>query len=211
MTDRTRSRSLRRLVLAAGLGLLAGCIRLDMYDQPRYRTMKASSFFADGKSARELPKGTVPRGFLHADRLFYTGMSGDTTHARNLPMPVTRQVLERGQQRYEIYCTPCHDYVGSGQGMVVRRGFKRPPTFHQDRLRDVPVGYLFDVMTNGYGVMSSYASQVPAEDRWAIAAYIRALQVSQNVMVATLSAADRAGLEQALHPPAPAASEEHHE
>lgn len=206
---------MRRLVgaglVAAAVAATTSCIRMEMYDQPRYRTLKASTFFADGKSARELPKGTVPRGFLREDRLLYTGMSGDTTLTRAFPMPVTRQVLERGRERYGIYCTPCHDYVGNGRGMVVQRGFKQPPSFHQDRLRDAPVGYVFDVITNGFATMSGYASQIPVEDRWAIVAYFRALQLSQNTRLADLSPADRTAFEAALHPaPETPAPEGHH-
>jgi len=140
----------------------------------------------------------VPRGFLREDQHLYRGMADDSTFASTFPMPVTRETLERGRQRFDIYCTPCHDYVGTGRGMVVRRGFKQPPSFHQDRLRDAPVGYLFDVMTNGFGTMSGYASQVTVEDRWAIAAYVRALQLSQNARLAELPPAERAAFEAAI-------------
>jgi hypothetical protein len=184
-------------MLAAAL-LASGCARrMDMYDQPKVKPLDATTFFADGRASREPPPGTIARGWLRDDRHLYTGMVDDTTLARTFPLPVTRALLERGRQRYAIYCTPCHDHVGSGRGMVVRRGFKQPPSFHQDRLRDAPVGYLFDVMTNGFGTMSGYASQVPVQDRWAIAAYIRALQLSQNVKVADLGPADRKALEKA--------------
>jgi hypothetical protein len=191
------------LVLAGAAALLAaGCARrMDMYNQPKYKGLRASNFFADGKSARDLVKGTVPRGALHEDAHLYRGVVDDTTLVRTFPMPVTRGVLQRGKERFEIFCTPCHDYLGTGRGIVVRRGFKQPPSFHQDRLRDAPVGYLFDVMTNGFGVMAGYASQVPVEDRWAIAAYIRALQYSQNAKLAELPAADRAAFEAALRQP----------
>lgn len=182
------------LVLAPSCGR-----RMDMYDQPRYKTMRASTFFDDGKSARELVPGTVPRGFLEDDRHLYRGMVDDTTFAKSFPMPVTRELLLRGQQRFNIYCTPCHDYVGSGRGMVVRRGFKQPPSFHQDRLRQAPVGYLFDVMTNGFGAMSGYASQLPVLDRWAIAAYIRTLQYSQNAKLAELPPEEQRAFEAAIH------------
>jgi hypothetical protein len=181
-----------------------------MYDQPRYKPYAASSFFADGKSARALPAGTVPRGFLREDRHLHRGMTDDTTFARSFPAPVTRATLDRGRERYNIYCTPCHDYVGTGRGMVVRRGFKQPPSFHQDRLRDAPVGYLFDVMTNGFGTMSSYATQVPAGDRWAIAAYVRALQYSQNAKLAELPAAERRAFEAALRGEAAPAGRDAH-
>jgi hypothetical protein len=188
-------------VVAVAL-LAAGCARrMDMYDQPKYKGLRASSFFADGKSARELVKGTVPRGALHEDAHLYRGVVNDTTLARTFPMPVTGNVLQRGKERFEIFCTPCHDYLGTGRGMVVRRGFKQPPSFHQERLRDAPVGYLFDVMTNGFGAMAGYASQVPVEDRWAIAAYIRALQYSQNAKLAELPAADQDAFQAALRQP----------
>lgn len=197
----TRAARLGLAGLVVGAAFLpAGCARrMDMYDQPKLKSLDATTFFADGRASRDLPKGTIPRGWLREDRHLYTGMADDTTLARTFPMPVTRSLLRRGRQRYDVYCTPCHDHVGAGRGMVVRRGFKQPPSFHQDRLREAPVGYLFDVMTNGFGVMSGYASQVPVQDRWAIAAYVRALQLSQNVPAADLGAADRTALERALH------------
>jgi mono/diheme cytochrome c family protein len=198
------------VALAVLLGLLAvlpACTRrMDMYDQPRYRTLRGSDFFADGKSARELPEGTVARGFLREDRHLYRGMVDDSTFATTFPMPASRALLERGRQRFDIYCTPCHDYLGTGRGMVVRRGFKQPPSFHQDRLRTAPVGYLYDVMTNGFGTMSGYASQVTVEDRWAIAAYIRVLQFSQNAKLAELPPAEQAAFQEAIRQGAKASS-----
>ncbi len=176
---------------------------MDMYNQPKYKGLRESSLFTDGKSARELVAGTVPRGFLREDAHLYRGVVEDTVLARTFPMPVTRNLLQRGQERFEIFCTPCHDYLGTGRGMVVRRGFKQPPSYHQDRLRNAPVGYLFDVMTHGFGVMSSYASQVPVEDRWAIAAYIRALQYSQNAKLTELPASDRDAFRAAFTKPPP--------
>jgi mono/diheme cytochrome c family protein len=155
-----------------------GC-RRDMQDQPKYIPLRPSDFFADGRSARPLPEGTVARGQLRADKVFYTGKSGDT-FVDKLPYPVTRQVLERGQERFNIYCTPCHGRVGNGLGMIVQRGLKRPPSYHIDRLRQVPIGYFYDVMTNGFGAMADYSAQVAPRDRWAIAAYIRVLQFSQQ-------------------------------
>jgi len=201
--EAVRRPELRRsagMVLGLAVLLLAPACgrRMDMYDQPRYKTMRASSFFDDGKSAREIVPGTIARGFLEEDRHLYHGMVDDTTFAATFPMPVTRDVLLRGQQRFDIYCTPCHDYVGSGRGMVVRRGFKQPPSYHQDRLRNAPVGYLFDVMTNGFGAMSGYASQIPVLDRWAIVAYIRALQYSQNAKLAELPPAEQQAFEAAI-------------
>jgi hypothetical protein len=185
---------------AAALAALAtaGCsVRMDMYDQPKYKPLDGSTFFADGRASRDFPKNTVARGLLHDDEVFYKGREagGFATH---FPMPVTRELLMRGQQRYNIYCTPCHDWAGTGRGMVVRRGFKQPPSFHADRLREVAPGYLFDVITNGYGTMSGYGAHVPAEDRWAIVSYIRALQLSQNARLAELPADERQHAEQAL-------------
>jgi cytochrome c len=136
-------------------------------------------FFADGSSARTPVTGTVARGQLPTDTYFFTGKV-DGQFGNALPFPLTRQLLERGQERYNIYCAPCHDRVGTGQGMIVRRGFRRPPSFHSARLRDVPLAHYFDVMSNGFGAMMDYAAQLKARDRWAITAYIRALQLSQQ-------------------------------
>jgi cytochrome c553 len=134
--------------------------------------------------------GTVARGQLRIDEGFYTGkVNGVELDA--FPMPVTRDVLERGRERYNIYCTPCHDRLGEGRGMIVQRGFPPPPSYHIDRLRQAPVGHFYDVMTNGYGTMYSYASRISPEDRWAIAAYIRALQLSQQIKVADLPEEDK--------------------
>jgi hypothetical protein len=197
----------RAALLGLALGGLAGCgRRMDMYDQPKYKGLRSSTFFQDGRSARTLPEGTVARGYLRQDRHYYYGRTDDTTFARSFPLPVTRATLERGRDRFNIYCTPCHDYLGTGRGMVVRRGFKQPPTYHQDRLREAPVGYLYDVITNGFATMSGYAAQVPVEDRWAIVAYIRTLQVSQNVKFADLSPSERAQVEAAGQAPAPEAA-----
>lgn len=150
-----------------------------MHDQPRYEPLEGSSFFADQRSARPLVEGTVPRGFLRTDEQLYTGKSGGQP-VDTFPFPITKQVLERGRERYNIYCSVCHGRDGTGNGMIVQRGFTHPPSFHIDRLRQAPVGHFFNVMTNGIGAMYSYASRVRPEDRWAIAAYIRALQLSQN-------------------------------
>lgn len=172
----------RALASAPALLLLAlttiAC-RRDMQDQPKYIPLRPSDFFADGRSARPIPEGTVARGQLRADKVFYTGKSGDA-YIDKLPFPVTRQVLERGQERFNIYCTPCHGRLGNGLGMIVQRGLKRPPSYHIDRLRQVPIGYFYDVITNGFGAMADYAAQVAPRDRWAIAAYIRVLQFSQQ-------------------------------
>ena len=150
-----------------------------MYNQPRYNPLAPSDFFADGRSARPAIPGTIARGQLDDDPHLYTGRV-DGALVTMFPFPVTRDVLERGRQRYSIFCIPCHDGVGNGNGMIVRRGFRQPPSFHIDRLRQAPVGHYFDVITNGLGAMSDYAAQVPVRDRWAIIAYIRALQLSQR-------------------------------
>jgi mono/diheme cytochrome c family protein len=166
-------------LLGSGLLLiLAGC-RQDMHDQPRFKPLAESDFYADQRSARPPVEGTVARGQLHEDAYFYTGKIGDNP-GDYMPFPVTEDVLTRGRERFNIYCAPCHSRLGDGQGMVVKRGFKQPPTYHQDRLRKAPLGYFFDVMTNGFGAMPDYAAQIQPRDRWCIVAYIRALQLSQN-------------------------------
>jgi mono/diheme cytochrome c family protein len=166
------------LLLAAALLALAGC-RSDMQEQPYYRPLRVSNFYADQRSARPILPGTVARGQLRADTYFYSGKIGEND-GDYLPFPATAAVLARGQQRFNIYCSPCHGEAGDGNGMVVQRGFKRPPSYHIDRLRKAPIGYFFDVMSNGFGAMPDYAGQVAPRDRWAIAAYIRALQLSQH-------------------------------
>lgn len=191
------------LLLTAYCLLTIGCgVRFDMQDQPRYKAYKKSDFFADGRASRDQVEGTVARGQLRENKAFYTGKidnpdasapvqsttdaSGNTlvttfpNSIDEFPVPVTKELVERGRERYNIYCIVCHGPVGNGDGMVVRRGFPQPPTYHDDRLRNAPVGHFFDVITNGWGKMSSYAYQVQPADRWAIVAYIRALQVSQN-------------------------------
>jgi hypothetical protein len=174
--------------LAALLLLLMSC-RQDMHDQPRYESMEASEFFQDGSASRRPPEGTVARGYLRTDELLYTGkISGEI--ANIYPYQITQELLVRGQQRYNIFCSPCHDRVGRGRGIIVERGMKQPPSFHIVRLREVGSGHFFDVITNGYGVMYSYASRIPVHDRWAIAAYIRALQLSQNASFGDVSEAD---------------------
>lgn len=158
---------------------LAGC-RQGMYNQPKQKPLSQADFFPNGASARELVPGTVPREQPDVTPLT-TGLNADGTPVAILPLPLTRALLERGHERYDIFCAVCHDYTGGGQGMVVQRGFPPPPSLHQERLRNAPLGHFFDVITHGYGTMYSYASRVPvAEDRWAIAAYIRALQLARN-------------------------------
>jgi len=183
--------------------LLSGCgVRFDMQDQPRYKAYKKSDFFNDHRGSRDQVEGTVARGQLHDNKAFYTGKidnpnpnapvatttdaSGNTLVASfpndidEFPIPVTKELIDRGQERYNIYCIVCHGPTGNADGMIVRRGFPKPPTYHDDRLRNAPVGHFFDVITNGWGKMNPYAYQVQPADRWAIIAYIRALQVSQN-------------------------------
>ncbi len=164
------------------LAVLAGC-RQDMHDQPRYKPLAKSDFFADRRAARTPVDDTVAQGQLHDDVYFYTGKIGDNP-GDFMPFPVTEKELARGRERYNIYCAPCHSRVGDGNGMIVQRGLKRPPSFHEVRLQRAPLGYYFDVITNGFGAMPDYAAQVPAGDRWRIAAYIRALQLSQHATVA---------------------------
>lgn len=160
-----------------GLLLLAGC-RQDMHDQPRFKPLAMSDFYPDMRSSRPPVEGTVARGQLHDDTYFYTGKVGKDP-GDYMPFPVTKDVLERGQERFNIYCAPCHSRLGDGNGIVVQRGFRAPPSYHTDRLRKAPLGYFFEVMTYGYGAMPEYAPQIPARDRWCIVAYIRALQLSQ--------------------------------
>jgi mono/diheme cytochrome c family protein len=154
-----------------------------MHLQPKYKPLDPSKFFDDGRSARPLVPGTVARGHLRIDELYYTGKINGVA-VDEFPFPITRQDLERGRERYNIFCAPCHDDAGRGRGMIVQRGFPEPPSYHLDRLRQAPAGHFFDVMTHGYGTMYSYASRVPPDDRWRIAAYIRALQLSERATVA---------------------------
>jgi mono/diheme cytochrome c family protein len=158
-----------------------------MHNQHKAKPLAASDFFADGQAARPLPAHTVARGSLREGSL-YTGLDAANRPVAEMPYPVTRELLRRGQERYNVFCSPCHDRLGTGRGMIVQRGFKQPESYHIARLRSAPVGYFFNVTTEGFGVMPSYAQQVPVEDRWAIAAYIRALQLSQNARRADLAA-----------------------
>ena len=164
------------------MALLSSC-RIDMHVQPKQNPLSRSDFYPDQRSARPLIEGTVARGELQADQYFYTGKIGSNP-GDYLPFPVTKQGLERGRERYDIFCAPCHSRLGDGEGFVPSRGFShRPPSYHIPRLEKAPLGYFFDVMTNGFGVMPDYASQIPPDDRWKIVAYIRALQLSQNATV----------------------------
>ncbi len=174
---------LRKILLLALLPILVGC-RLDMHVQPRYNPLAKSDFFADQRSARPLVEGTVARGDLREDSYLYTGKVGNNP-GDYMPFRVTKEDLERGRTRFNIYCSPCHSRVGDGNGYIPSRGFSRkPPSFHIERLEKAPAGYIFGVMTEGFGIMPDYASQIPVRDRWCIVAYIRALQLSQHATVA---------------------------
>ncbi len=201
-----RSYTLR---LAAGaLVLLAAGCRQDMHDQPKYQPLEASAFFADGRASRPRIPGTVARGRRDDDALLVSGKQ-DGKLAEVFPAPVTKAVLDRGHQRFDVYCSPCHDRTGSGRGMIVMRGYKQPASFHEERLRTSAPGYFFDVITNGFGVMPSYAAQIPVADRWAIAAYVRALQLSQHATLADVPEAERQALLTGKPAAAPAAAPAH--
>ncbi|MBK8911114.1 MAG: cytochrome c [Chlorobi bacterium] len=209
---------MRHLLPFLLLALIAtGC--QEMYDQPKVKPLSKSDFFDDALGARQPIAGTVARGHMKLDDQLYTGKapasaakpagdSGASGAASGVPaqwatsdlswtfpMPVTREVLVRGHEQFNVFCSPCHGRLGDGKGMIVQRGFKAPPSFHEERLRTAPPGYVFNVITNGFGVMYSYASRVPVKDRWAIAAYIKALQLSQNMDASQLTAEQQAALE----------------
>lgn len=188
--------SIRRAALAASLMATLGCHQ-DMYNQPRYEPLEHSSFFDDGRASRPLVAGVVEFGAPPTDDVTFTGRTADGELATELPVELTAQLLKRGQQRFDIYCSVCHARSGDGTGMIVQRGYRQPPTFHSDRLRGVPIGHFFDVMTNGFGSMPAYALQVGPRDRWAIAAYIRALQLSQYAEGDEIPAAVRTELDRA--------------
>jgi mono/diheme cytochrome c family protein len=192
------------LLVGLLIGLLSGCerARQDMYDQPRYKTFGASTLFPDGATARTPPEGTQARargGFADSTggRKGTAEVAADIAagQAQANPYPVDQRLLERGRERYMIYCMPCHSPLGDGDGLVVRRGFPAPPSFHQDRLRDAPDRHIYDVITQGYGVMAPYADRVEPVERWAIVAFIRALQLSQHAQVDSLPPALRAKLD----------------
>jgi mono/diheme cytochrome c family protein len=182
----------------AGLAVLSAAIlacacRQDMHDQPKYKPLRASEFFTDGRSERPLIAGTVPRGYLRDDDHLYLGKVNGQD-APTFPFAIDARAMARGQERYNIYCAPCHGRVGDGDGMIVRRGYRKPPSLHDERLRQSPPGHYFDVMTNGFGAMPDYAVQIAVEDRWAVIAYVRALQLSQRAAAADVPPAARAGL-----------------
>jgi hypothetical protein len=194
------ARGLRMVCVGAVAMLLFGC-RLDMHVQPKYLPYEPTDFFGDGRSERQPVPGTVARGQLRVDELMFTGRENGIV-ADKFPFPITRADLERGRERYNVYCTPCHDYTGSGRGMIVQRGFPQPPSYHIQRMREAPVGHFFEVMTNGFGAMYSYAARVDPADRWRIAAYIRVLQLSQNATIQDVPEADRQKLTSQTAPPA---------
>lgn len=175
------------------LGFLTAC-RPDMNNQPKAKPLSQSDFFSNGASARQPPANTVAFQEHRENAPFYTGLTNGS-YITQLPVKLTPALLQRGRERFEANCAECHDRTGSGNGMVVQRGFPQPPSFHVDRLRNAPIGHFYDVITNGYGVMYSYATRVEPEDRWAIAAYIRALQLSHNAKVSDLDPEGRAKLE----------------
>ncbi|MDZ4803641.1 MAG: cytochrome c [Candidatus Eisenbacteria bacterium] len=201
--DKNFSARLTRTLLF-GTSLLAllsltACHR-DMRDQHKYRGFRESSFFADGRSVRPAVPGTIPVGYLRSDTLFYTGKIAGKP-ADMFPFTIDKTVLERGRNRFNIYCSPCHDFTGSGNGMIVQRGHKVPPSFHIQRLREAPAGYFFDVITNGFGNMYDYSYQIRPEDRWAVVAWVRTLQTAGRGSLSNVPPAERAGLDQAAGAP----------
>ena len=169
----------RHFALVAALVLFTASCRQDMHDAPRYNPLRASTLFANGSSARPIVAGTVARGQLNEDAFLHQGkVNGQPATA--FPFAVSHDDLDRGQQRFNVYCAPCHGRTGEGNGMVVQRGYRQAASYHIDRLRQAPVGYLFDVITNGFGAMPDYKAQIPVRDRWLIVAYVRALQLSHN-------------------------------
>ena len=186
--------SSHRLLALALVALSVAACRQDMHDQPKYRPLRGSELFADKRSARPLVEGTVARGTLREDAAYYTGKTVDG-FVTQIPVAVTPELLARGQSQFQVFCSPCHGRTGRGDGMVVQRGFKKPSSYHVDRLRQMPIGYFYDVISIGFGAMADYAAQVPPADRWAIAAYIRTLQLSQYAPVADVPEGKRALLE----------------
>ena len=185
----------KRLTTLLGLAVLCCCgCRQEMYDQPYSKPLAKSDFFANQMASRPVTAHTIARGHLEEDEAFFAGKRG-TNLVETLPLPLTRELLARGRERFEIYCSPCHGRTGEGNGMIVQRGFPAPPTYHIERLRAAPVGHFYNVMTHGYGVMYSYADRVSPADRWAITAYIRALQLSHDCTLEDVPLAKRAQLE----------------
>jgi hypothetical protein len=186
-----------RWLAVAGVTLALACgaaCRQDMHDQPKYIPLRPSQFFGDGRSERPLLDDTVARGHLNDDALLHTGKGPDGKFSAIFPFPVTSEVLQTGRVRFDTYCAPCHDRLGNGLGMIVRRGYRRPPSYHIERLRAAAPGYMFDVITRGFGAMPDYAAQVAVPDRWAIVAYVKTLQFSQNASINDVPAAERGRL-----------------
>ena len=188
-----------RLVGVTLVVATASACRQDMHDQPNYQPLEASAFFGDAQASRPIVEGTVARGHLNEDALLHTGKV-DGNEALLFPFTVNEEVMARGQQRFNIYCSPCHGQTGMGDGMVVRRGFRRPPAFTEQRLLDAAPGHFFDVISNGFGAMSDYAMQIKAADRWAIVAYVRALQLSGHAAIDDVPVADRPKLDEVRRP-----------
>jgi hypothetical protein len=187
--------SVRKLNQLAAFGAMAatlvlvGC-RQDMQDQPKFFPQRGTDFYADGRSVRPQVENTVARGQLHENAYFYTGLTNGK-EGDGMPFPATLEVLERGQERYNVYCTPCHSRVGNGVGMIVQRGYMKAGSFHSARLETAPLGHFFHVISNGYGAMPDYSAQIVPADRWAIVAYIKALQLSQKATQADVPAGAR--------------------
>ena len=193
----------RSAIAVVALAVALAACRQDMHDAPRYEPFEASTFFTDGRASRPLVPNTVARGQLREDEHLYTGKVGGQL-VTEFPMPVTEAVMARGQERFDVFCAPCHSRTGEGTGMIVQRGFRQPPSYYEERLVNAPVGYLFDVMTNGFGAMQDYSAQVPVADRWAIADYIRALQLSRRGAANDVPADRREELERSpVTPPPP--------
>ena len=204
-------RLLRTLVIAFAALSVVGC-NTDMWVQKKTAPMSESEFFPDGSSIRPLVPGTIPRGHLREDGAFYTGIENGKW-VDKIPVAITTDLMKRGQDRFDIYCTPCHGRLGDGKGMIALRGFqlKRPVgNYHSDRLRKMPVGHFYDVITNGYGAMYSYASRIEPQDRWAVVAYIRALQLSQHGSLTDLSDPEKAKLDEKVEPKKEGAEGEGH-
>ena len=188
------------ILAVAMIALLATGCRQDMHDQPYYEPFETSDVFDNGTTNQPLPAGTVARGLLKEDTHYWFGRDEAGQLVDELPRQIegNRPLLERGQERFDIYCSVCHDTSGSGRGMIVRRGFKQPQPLYEERLKDMPLGYFYDVATNGFGVMPAYKKQIPEDDRWAIAAYIRVLQLSQGSTLEELPANVQAEVQKAL-------------
>ena len=179
MVSLVRPQNYLILTLMTMLLFLTGCAN-QMVDQPKYEPLEVSQFFPDERSARPLVEHTIPRDAFIEDQSIASGRTEDGDLVEDIPLEITIEFLEEGRKNYDVYCSPCHGFDGFGEGMIVRRGFSAPPSFHAERLQQAPAGHFFDVITNGFGQMFSYAYRIPVRDRWAVVAYIRALQLSQN-------------------------------